>query len=106
MKHTIEHALKLTGETTEQIREILDEEDPNKRVIGYITINNQPTLEIMDSNNRIHHFPLDNETLAIESIYYRHRKFAQQTENLEEGYDFDEWSYNRLKKTLIFWYRD
>ena len=106
MEPTTEHALKLTGETTEQIREILDEAGPNKRVIGYITINNQPTLESMDSNNHIHHFPLDNDTLVIESVNYSHRAFAQQTENLEEGYDFDEWSYNRFMKTLTFWNMD
>lgn len=89
MEPTNEHALKLTGEATEQIRDILDEAGPNKRVIGHLTINNQPTLEIMDSNNHTHHFPLEDGTLAIESVNYSHRGFAQQTENLEEGYDFD-----------------
>ena len=67
MQAPTEHDLKLIGETTEKIREILDKA-PTQLIVGFIRIQNELNFQIIDGNNVSTNFSLEDGKLAIDSI--------------------------------------
>lgn len=100
MQAPTEHDLKLIGETTEKIRDILDKA-PAQLIVGFIRIQNELNFQLIDGNNVSTNFSLEDGKLAIESI--NHHPFAQQTEDLKEGFKVARWSYDPTENAITFW---
>lgn len=100
MQAPTEHDLKLIGETTEKIRDILDKAS-TQLIVGLIRIQNELNFQIIDRHNVSTNFSLEDSKLAIDSI--NHQPFTQHTEELKEGFKVARWSYNPTEKTITFW---
>lgn len=99
MQAPAEHDLKLTGETTEKIRDILDKESA-QLIVGLARIHNELNFQIIDRQCSTN-FSLEDSKLAIDSI--NHQPFAQQTKDMKEGFKVARWSYDPAEKSIAFW---
>ena len=102
MIYTYEHVLKLTGEATQQINELLEIDGPLKRSIGRYRKGEKVFLKVSMADNQDVEFSLDDGTLEIESAHHDARSFVIGTEDLEEDIDFNNWWYDPEAQTLKF----
>jgi len=102
MIYTYEHVLKLTGEATQRINELLEIDGPLKRAIGRYHKGEEVFLKVSTADNQDVEFSLNDGTLEIESVHHDAHSFVIGTEDLEEGIDFNNWWYDPDAQTLEF----
>lgn len=102
MIYTYDHVLKLTGEATQQINDLLDSTGELKRTIGLFRKDGEVFLAVTAANNKYVEFSTKDGTLEVESVNHNNHSFAIGTEALEEGIDFNNWWYDPDAQTLEF----
>lgn len=102
MFYTSDHVLKLTGEATQKINDLLDATGEIKRTIGLFRRDGEIFLAVTASNNQYVEFSTEDGTLEIESVNHNNHSFVIGTEALEEGIDFTSWWYDSEAQTLVF----
>ena len=76
MIYTYEHVLKLTGEATQQINELLEIDGPLKRSIGRYRKGEKVFLKVSMADNQDVELSLDDGTLEIESAHHDARSLS------------------------------
>lgn len=102
MFYTSDHVLKLTGEATNYINDLLCTIGDLKRTIGLFRKDGKTFLAVTAANNQYVEFSTEDGTLEIESVNHNNHSFVIGTEDLEEGIDFTSWWYDPEDQTLVF----
>ena len=102
MFYTNDHVLKLTGEATDFINDLLATLGELNRAIGLRYKDGKTFLAVTAANDQYVELSTEDGTLEIKSVHHDAHSFVIGAEDLEEGIDFNNWWYDPDTKTLEF----